>query len=156
MDVRGFNLAGGMSAAAEGSAELGHALKELAQDIDAHYHLKFCTAHYKDAGQLRHRFKRRATVTMRPYEVLSEDDTLLFGAIPCPEEHAESDLADLREALGLAERWARWDATHQRLEFPLSAAEAIADEMDVPVMAVEVHPTHERLEVGIVHLNAHR
>ena len=35
-------------------------------------------------------------------------------------------------------------------------AEAIADEMEVPVMAVEVHPTHERLEVGVVHLNAHR
>lgn len=156
MDVRGFNLAGGLSAAAEGSAELGHTLKGLAHDIEAHYHLKFCTAHYKDAGQLRHRFKRRATVTMRPYEVLSEDDTLLFGAIPCPAEHADSDLADLREALGLAERWARWDATHQRLEFPLSAAEAIADEMEVPVMAVEVHPTHERLEVGVVHLNAHR
>ena len=81
MDVRGFNLAGGMSAAAEGSAELGHTLKGLAHDIEAHYHLKFCTAHYKDAGQLEHRFKRRATVTMRPYEVLSEDDTLLFGAI---------------------------------------------------------------------------
>ena len=88
--------------------------------------------------------------------MLSEDDTLLFGAIPCPAEHADSDLADLREALGLAERWARWDATHQRLEFPLSAAEAIADEMEVPVMAVEVHPTHERLEVSVVHLNAHR
>ena len=95
MDVRGFNLAGGMSAAAEGSAELGHALKRLAHDIEAHYHLKFCTAHYKDAGQLRHRFKRRATIAMRPYEVLSEDDTLLFGAIH-PAEHTESDLADAR------------------------------------------------------------
>ena len=156
MDVRGFNLAGGLSAAAEGSADLGHALKALAEDLDAPYHLKFCTAHYKDAGQLRHRFKRRAAITMRPYEVLSEDDTLLFGAIPCPPEHAEEDLAELREVLDLPEAWARYDPAHQRIEFPLAAAEAIAEGMEVPVVAMEVHPTHDRLEVGLVHLNDHR
>ena len=36
------------------------------------------------------------------------------------------------------------------------AAEAIAEGMDVPVVAMEVHPTHDRLEVGMVHLNDHR
>ena len=153
MDVRGFNLAGACPPA-EGSAELGHTLKGLAHDIEAHYHLKFCTAHYKDAGQL-----DTASSDARPSPCALRGAVRgrhpLFGAI-LPGRTRRFDLADLREALGLAERWARWDATHQRLEFPLSAAEAIADEMEVPVMAVEVHPTHERLEVGVVHLNAHR
>jgi len=28
--------------------------------------------------------------------------------------------------------------------------------LSVPVLLVEVHPTHDRLEVGMVHLNDHR
>ena len=32
-------------------------------------------------------------------------------------------------------------------------AERIADEIDAPVAMIEVHPTHERLEVGVVWLN---
>ena len=42
MDVRGFNLSSGLSAAAEGSLELGLRLKEASRDKP--YHLKFCTA----------------------------------------------------------------------------------------------------------------
>ena len=76
MDVRGFNLSSGLSAAAEGSFELGVRLKEAAKDKS--FHLKFCTASYKDAGQLRARFRRRAVSTLRPYETLSEDDTILL------------------------------------------------------------------------------
>jgi hypothetical protein len=39
---------------------------------------------------------------------------------------------------------------------PLTLAEELAEVLEVPVMLVEVHPTHERLEVGVVHLNQHR
>jgi len=154
MDVRGFNLSGGITAAAEGSAELAIRLKEAAADKP--YHLKFCTAKYKDAGQLRNRFKRRGQATLRPYEVLSDDDTVLFGAIPTSLEDAQEDMAELREELGMAQGWLRYDAVHQRIELPLSLAEELAEVLEVPVMLVEVHPTHERLEVGVVHLNDHR
>jgi len=44
----------------------------------------------------------------------------------------------------------------QRIELPLSAAEEIAPHLEVPVMMVEIHPTHDRLEVGLVHLNENR
>ena len=108
MDVRGFNLSGGITAAAEGSAELAIRLKEAAADKP--YHLKFCTAKFKDAGQLRNRFKRRGQATLRPYEVLSDDDTVLFGAIPTSLEDAGEDMAELREELGMAEGWLRYDA----------------------------------------------
>ena len=53
MDVRGFNLSGGMTAAAEGSFELATKLREYAKGIS--FHFKFCTASFKDAGQLRAR-----------------------------------------------------------------------------------------------------
>ena len=32
-------------------------------------------------------------------------------------------------------------------------AEEIAEVVDAPVAMVEIHPTHERLEVGVVWLN---
>ena len=154
MDVRGFNLSGGITAAAEGSAELALRLKEAAADKP--YHLKFCTAKYKDAGQLRNRFKRRGQATLRPYEVLSDDDTILFGAIPTSLEDAQDDMEELRAEVGMADGWLRYDAAHQRIELPLSLAEDLAEVLEVPVLLVEVHPTHERLEVGVVHLNEHR
>ena len=40
-----------------------------------------------------------------------------------------------------------------RLEIPLMLAEGIADEVDAPVAMIEVHPTHVRLEVGVIWLN---
>ena len=88
--------------------------------------------------------------------MLSDDDTVLFGAIPASLEDAQDDMNELRTELGMAEGWMRYDAVHQRIELPLSLAEDLADVVDVPVLLVEVHPTHERLEVGVVHLNEHR
>ena len=40
------------------------------------------------------------------------------------------------------------------LRCPLSVAEELAEVLSVPVQMVEVHPTHERLEVSVVYLNA--
>ena len=154
MDVRGFNLAGGITAAAEGSAALAIELKKAADKLN--FHVKFCTASYKDAGQLRSRFRRRGEATLRPYEVLSEDDTILFGAIPCSLEDAADDMNDIADFLKLHENWIRFDGSSRRIEIPLSAAEEIAEHLSVPVLMVEVHPTHERLEVGVVNLNQYR
>ena len=154
MDVRGFNLAGGITAAAEGSAELAIKLKQEAEGLD--FHVKFCTASYKDAGQLRNRFRRRGEATLRPYEILSDDDTILFGAIPCSLDDASDDVQELKSLLGLHDGWIRYDASTQRIEIPLSAAEEISEVISVPIMMVEVHPTHERLEVSSVYLNEKR
>ena len=154
MDVRGFNLSGGITAAADGSAALALRLKHAAEEKP--YHLKFCTAKYKDAGQLRSRFRRRGQATLRPYEVLSDDDTILFGAVPTPLADAVDDMNELQSAMDMAPGWMRYDAINERIEMPLTLAEELAEVLEVPVMLVEVHPTHERLEVGLVHLNDHR
>ena len=154
MDVRGFNLSGGMTAAAEGSFELATKLKEHAKGMS--FHVKFCTASFKDAGQLRARFRRRAEVTLRPYEIISSDDTILFGAIPTEENDARDDMIDLSNHLDLSEGWIRYDPIARRIELPLSAAETIAEHVSAQVQLVEIHPTHERLEVSVVNLNENR
>ena len=170
MEIRGYNLSKEITAGAAGSAELAIALKKrvnnalrgLPDDIDnaIHlpfgFHLKFCTAKFKDAGQLRSRFRRRAEMSMRPYEVLTEDDTLWFGALYCPPEHAQDDIADIAEYYEIDKSWLHWDAKNLRIELPLFLAEEMAETVSVAIAAVEVHPTHERLEVGLTWLNDHR
>ena len=71
-------------------------------------------------------------------------------------EDASDDVTELKEFLGLNDGWIRYNGQNQQIEFPLSAAEDIAAVVDVPVMMIEVHPTHERLEVGSVYLNQNR
>ena len=154
MDVRGFNLAGGITAAAEGSADLALRMKESC--VDKRLDVKFCTSTYKDAGQLRNRFRRRGLATLRPYEMLSDDDTIVFGAILTTAEHGNDDFEELQNELNLTEGWIRYDNSAERIEIPLSLAENLAEHLDVAVVMVEIHPTHDRLEVGMVHLNAHR
>ena len=154
MDVRGFNLSGGITAAAEGSADLAIELKQMSENLN--FHVKFCTAKYKDAGQLRNRFRRRGQANLRPYEVLSDDDTILFGAIPCSEQDSAADLEELKRELELPNGWIKYDLDNERIELPLSVAEEIADMIEVPVQMIEIHPTYERLEVGLVHLNEYR
>ena len=71
-------------------------------------------------------------------------------------EKRKQRIEELRQELGIAEGWIRYDAQQRRIELPLSLAEELADAVSVPVHLVEVHPTHDRLEVGMVHLNTHR
>ena len=170
MELRGFNLSTEITAGAAGSAELAQELKQRVSaaevgDLDPHdgqlrenygFHLKFCTSSYKDAGQLRARFRRRGEVMLKPYEIITNDDTLSFGVLFCPPEHAQDDMEELVEKLDIDSSWLAWDAINNRIELPISVAEHISGLVDAPVAVVEVHPTYERLEVALTWLNANR
>jgi hypothetical protein len=170
MELRGFNLSNEMTAGAEGSAELSLALRDrvMCAELaipDVHdellreaygFHLKFCTSSYKDAGQLRARFKRRAGHTLRPYEELTDDDTIIFGALFSSTSLIESDIEEILEETGISADWIFRDDVNQRIEMPVELAEEFAQEVDAPVAIIEVHPTHERLEVSLTWLNSQR
>ena len=168
MELRGFNLSTEITAGAAGSAELAIAMRDRVMaaergDPDPKdgemreaygYHLKFCTAMYKDAGQMRRRFLRRGEATIAPHEVLTDDGTLLFGAIGASEDTKGEWMSELVSVTGLPQRFLLWDEVNERIEMPLVVAESIAEDVDAPVSMVEVLPTHERLEVTVVWLNA--
>ena len=170
MELRGFNLSTEITAGAAGSAELAHVLRNrvnaaasgLPDPIDAEtrdpygYHLKFCTAVYKDAGQLRRRFQRRGEATIAPHETLTEDSTLMFGAVYATEGEQESWIEEIAEQTDLPRRFMLWDSDNQRIELPLVVAESIAEHVDASVAMVEVTPTFERMEVTVVWLNDNR
>jgi hypothetical protein len=170
MELRGFNLSTEITAGAAGSAELAHILRNrviaaangLPDPIDAEtrdpygYHLKFCTAVYKDAGQLRRRFQRRGEATIAPHETLTEDSTLMFGAVYATENDQELWIEEIAEQTDLPHRFMLWDSDNQRIELPLVVAESIAEHVDASVAMVEVTPTFERMEVTVVWLNDNR
>ena len=117
------------------------------------FHLKFCTAVFKDAGQLRRRFLRRGESTISPHEVLTEDGTLIFGAIDADEISKDDWILEIAQETGLPRRFLLWDEENDRIEMPLVVAEDIAEHVESPVFMIEVLPTHERTEVTAVRLN---
>ena len=167
MELRGFNLSTEITAGAAGSAELALALRDRTMaaergetdPLDGRtrepygYHLKFCTAVYKDAGQLRRRFLRRGEATIAPHETLTEDATLMFGAIYSSEEDQAAWIDEITEQTNLPRRFMLWDAENGRIEIPLVVAETIAEDVDAAVAMIEVTPTFERMEVTVVWLN---
>ena len=169
MELRGFNLSDELTAGAEGSQELALLMRDrvMAANLGMPdetgvsrepygYSLKFCTATYKDAGQLRRRFMRRGEASIAPHETLTEDGTLLFGAIYCEAEDADSFIEELVEECDIPERFLLHDPDNGRIETPLSLAEGIAEDIEAPAALIEVHPTHERLEVSLIWLNEYR
>ena len=167
MELRGFNLSTEITAGAAGSNELAHEMKSRVMAADQGvadptdgttrepfgFHLKFCTAVFKDSGQMRRRFLRRGESTIAPHEVLTEDGTLIFGAIDADAESKEDWMDELVNETGLPRRFLLWDDKNGRIEMPLVIAEDIAEQIEEPVFMVEVLPTHERLEVTMVLLN---
>ena len=167
MELRGFNLSDEITAGAAGSGELATRMRDrvMAASIGAPdpedgkvrgpypYHLKFCTATYKDSGQLRRRFIRRGEHTISPHEILTEDGTLLFGAIDCAQEESDDWIDEIHSETGLPKRFMLYDSDNERIELPLSMAEELVGEIEAPISLVEVHPTHERLEMTVVYLN---
>ena len=111
------------------------------------YHLKFYAAVFKDAGQLRRRFLRRGESTIAPHEILTEDGTLIFGAIYCSSDDARSYMQELRDVCDLPATFLHYDEDESRIEIPLVTAEEFAEDIEAPVAFVERHPTHERLEM---------
>ena len=167
MELRGFNLSTEITAGANGSAELAISMKErvnaaelgFPDPLDAEikepygFHVKFCTAVYKDAGQLRRRFLRRGESTIAPHENLTEDGTIVFGAISSSDEEYDKWISEIMQETNLPRRFIYWDSDHKRIELPLVVAETIANDIEAPVSLVEVLPTFERLEMTVIWLN---
>ncbi len=70
---RGYAAVSDISSAAQGSKEVAEALKGKK--------IHFCSSGFKDAVQLRERFKRIAKKVARDFDEVTEDGTLVYGVI---------------------------------------------------------------------------
>ena len=67
------------------------------------------------------------------HEILTEDGTLLFGAIDCSREDSEDWIDEIHTETGLPRRFMLYDSENERIELPLSMAEELVGEIDAPI-----------------------
>ena len=72
------------------------------------------------------------------------------------ESYSKEYISEISSNLDISKNWLYWNDEEVRIEMPLSIAEYLSEEVEYPIAMIEVHPTHERLEVGLVWLNEYR
>lgn len=106
-----------------------------------HYGIKlhYCSSVFKDSVQLRERLKRRAERIRRPFDIVSDDGTILTGVILAPDTQAAIRLL---EDLGVPE--SMYEIADCGIEIAAWILEEIADDVRRigSPQIVERYPTH--------------
>lgn len=125
----------------KGADEVASALLAMPWRVTVHY----CTAGYKDAWQLRARIKRRAESVARPYDVVTDDGTLIKGVIEA-EDFAAVE-RELRRRFRVPTDLMAAVPDRRRVEVAPWVLEGIAAKIPWPSFVVEEYPTADALEV---------
>jgi pyruvate formate-lyase activating enzyme-like uncharacterized protein len=143
LKARGYHVVDDVSAAVAGSERLGRALvgEFGSQDLRVHY----CSAAFKDGIQLRRRLERRARNVAKPYELVTEDQTLLKGVVECNDPGAVA--RDLMSRFDVPPDLLAVDEGRGVLEVAPWVLDELLEEIDGDCYLVEELPTWDRLEV---------
>lgn len=147
MDEHGFEIVDELSSAILGSEELALSLMKANRKAPIH----FCSSVFKDGVQLRNRLIRRANHIARPYDVVTEDGTLIKGMLYSDDLQAAADL--LMDEYGVPEELLFIDPDRGRMEVASWVLEEIASELPFKCFVVEEYSTVDRLEVERMPLN---
>jgi uncharacterized protein len=141
MKVHGYEMKHELSYGVKGADPV--ALRILARPWKTTVH--YCTSGYKDGWQLRSRIKRRAENVARPWDVVTEDGTLLKGIVEGL--GLEALMKDLERRYRVPKSLMGFDSPRNRLEIAPWILEEIAAKIDRPSFLVEEYPTADGLEV---------
>lgn len=142
MGRRGYEVRDDASSAVKGSEEAALQVVRGAK-MPAH----FCSSRFKDAVQLRNRLRRRAERTSRPFEVVTDDGTLLLGIVEGNGEDPGAMAARLAKRFSIPPGLYAVSRGRRRVELAPWVAKAIARRAGGRVFIVEEYPTADRLEV---------
>lgn len=146
MKLRGYEIKHDLSYGVKGADAVALRLLESRWSTTVHY----CTSGYKDAWQLRTRIKRRAENVARPWDVVTEDGTLVKGVIEG--DGLDELLRDLGKRHRVPKKLMGFDAAKRRIEIAPWILEEIAPSLGRPSFVVEEYPTADGLEVERVRL----
>jgi len=141
MKVRGYAIKHELSYGVLGADAVALRILERPWKTTVHY----CSSRYKDAWQLRSRIKRRAETVARPWDVVTEDGTLLKGIVEG--DDLEACARELERNHGVPKDLMALDADRRRLEVAPWLLEEIAPRLRRPSFVVEEYPTADHLEV---------
>src|SRR5256712_4374673 len=141
MKVHGYEMKHELSYGVKGADPVALRILERRWKTTVHY----CTSGYKDGWQLRTRIKRRAENVARPWDVVTEDGTLLKGIFEG--SNLEPLMDDLERMYQVPNDLMGLDRPGQRLEIAPWILEEIAPQIDRPSFLVEEYPTADGLEV---------
>ncbi len=146
MKVRGYEAKHELAYGVKGADQVALRLLEKPWKTTVHY----CTSGYKDGWQLRTRIKRRAEHVARPWDVVTEDGTLVKGVIEG--DGLDDLLRDLAKRHRVPKKLMGFDAAKRRIEIAPWVLEEIAPSLGRPSFVVEEYPTADGLEVERVRL----
>ncbi|RLF49303.1 MAG: radical SAM protein [Thermoplasmata archaeon] len=146
LNKRGYSVKDEISAAVKGSEELAYQILNMDFDIPIHY----CSASFKDSIQLRRRIKNRAKSVARPYDIITDDGTLLRGVI---EECSKEYMAYIAKRYKISPEYIEFDEKRKRILVAPWVLEEISTNIPYPCYLVEEYPTWDALEVEREPLN---
>lgn len=146
MEKYGYELVDDLSSAILGSEEAARYVMEKHPDMRIH----FCSSTFKDGVQLRNRLVRKAKKSAKPYEVPTEDGTIIKGILYGNLEEAYELL--LKE-YDVPEQLMSIEEERGRLEIAPWVLEVLAEELPYRCYEIEEYPTADHLEVERTPLN---
>lgn len=152
---RGYTAKNDISAAVSGSQESAISILNMAQNENLDIGVHYCSVSFKDGIQLKNRIKRRANNIAKAYEVITEEGTLLKGAIYKPNKSMDSLFKLLKKEFNIPEKYIFLDNEKNRIEIALWILEKIAFNLKkngCECFLVEEYPTADRLEVERISL----
>lgn len=149
MLARGYRIKDTETSRALDSEEVAREVMARSARAGHRIALHFCSSPFKDRVQLRQRLSRQAERRARPYEVATEDGTLVRGVIECPDP-AEM-VEEIRAAFGVEE--ALLEIRDGAVLIAPWLLEQFAEEVPYPAYFSERYPTSTELEVERVPLN---
>lgn len=138
---KGYRVGRGKTYGVGGSDRAAKALISRQWSISVHY----CTSAYKDSWQLRERIKRRAANVAQPWDVVTEDGTLVKGIIEGGELGGLLRLLTKRYRVPRDLVWLNRE--RNRLEVAPWILETLAPRLAAESFIVEEYPTADHLEV---------
>ena len=141
MKVHGYEMKHELSYGVKGADPVALRILERRWKTTVHY----CTSGYKDGWQLRSRIKRRAENVAHPWDVITEDGTLLKGIVEGAD--LEPLMRDLAKTYHVPADLMGVDGPRKRLEIAPWILEKLAPKLHRPAFLVEEYPTSDGLEV---------
>jgi pyruvate formate-lyase activating enzyme-like uncharacterized protein len=139
--AKGYRVGRGKSYGVAGSDRVARDILSRNWDITVHY----CTSAYKDSWQLRERIKRRARNVSQPWDVVTEDGTLVKGVIESGD--LKKVMRDLLRTYSVPRGLIWLNRERHRLEIAPWILEELASSLEMEAHIIEEYPTADHLEV---------